>query len=70
MLRLLGRDLGYTLERQEGTSHKKLTADGRPSVTFAFHDGRSLSPIEVRDILVRQVGLSVTEALEVARRGR
>ena len=70
MLRLLTRELGYTLQRQDGTSHKKLAADGRPSVTFAFHDGRSLSPIEVRDILVRQVGLSVAEALEVARRGR
>jgi len=31
MLRLLMQELGYTQERQDGTSHKKLSADGRPT---------------------------------------
>jgi hypothetical protein len=39
-------------------------------VTFAFHDRATLPPGVVRDILVRQVGLTVDEALEVVRGGR
>lgn len=68
MLRLLGR-LGYREERRSG-SHRRLIADGRPPVTFAFHDRTTLPPGVVRDILVRQVGLTVDEALEVVRGGR
>jgi predicted RNA binding protein YcfA (HicA-like mRNA interferase family) len=67
MLRLLSR-LGHEEERRSG-SHRRLVAAGRPDVTFAFHDRASLSPGVVRSILVRQVGLTVDEALEVVRRG-
>lgn len=64
MLAVLQRDLGYAIVRQEG-SHRRLVATGRPSLTFAFHDGESLSPGVVRDILVKQVGLDRDEALRL-----
>ncbi|WP_376771509.1 type II toxin-antitoxin system HicA family toxin [Actinomadura alba] len=63
MLRVL-RSLGYEEVRRRG-SHCRLEAEGRPSLTFAFHDGVSLAPGVVRDILVKQVGLDVDEALKV-----
>jgi predicted RNA binding protein YcfA (HicA-like mRNA interferase family) len=66
MLAVLQRELGYTVERQAG-SHRRLAAKGRPTLTFAFHDGVSLSPGEVRDILIKQVGLSKEDALKVVR---
>ena len=67
MLRVLSR-LGYREERRSG-SHRRLRADGLPDLTFAFHDRATLAPGVVRSILVRQVGLSVDEALEVVRNG-
>jgi len=66
MLAVLQRDLGYQIVRQRG-SHRRLEAEGRPSLTFAFHDGVSLSPGVVRDILVKQVGLSLDDALKVVK---
>lgn len=62
MLRILF-GLGYEVTRQKG-SHRRLEADGMTPLTFAFHDGVSLSPGEVRDILVKQVGLLEDEALK------
>ena len=66
MLALLHRELGYEIVRQRG-SHRRLAVTGRPTLTFAFHDGVSLSPGVVRDILVKQVGLSQDEALTVVK---
>lgn len=66
MLAVLQGKLGYEIDRQSG-SHRRLVAKGRPPLTFAFHDGASLSPGEVRDILVKQVGLGRDEALKVVR---
>jgi predicted RNA binding protein YcfA (HicA-like mRNA interferase family) len=66
MLAVLQGKLGYEIERQRG-SHRRLVAGGRPPLTFAFHDSESLSPGVVRDILVKQVGLSHDEALEVVK---
>jgi len=66
MLALLQRELGYKIVRQRG-SHRRLEAVGRPALTFAFHDTVSLSPGTVRDILVKQVGLSRDEALRVVK---
>lgn len=63
MLRVLF-SLGYTVTRQSG-SHRRLGAAGMPPLTFAFHDRMSLPPGVVRDILVKQVGLSQDEALKV-----
>lgn len=64
MLTVLRRELGYEIVRQRG-SHRRLEAAGRPALTFAFHNSESLSPGVVRDILVKQVGLSQDEALKV-----
>lgn len=66
MLAVLQGKLGYEVERQSG-SHRRLVAEGRPTLTFAFHDSVSLSPGEVRDILVKQVGLGRDEALRMVR---
>lgn len=65
LLAVLCREpLGYSV-RQEGTSHRRLTAPGRPTLTFAFHLKATLPGGLVRRILVRDVGLSTEEAREV-----
>lgn len=69
LLRILESRLGYRAVRQSG-SHRRLAADGRPTLTFAFHDKQEVSPGVARDILVKQVGLSRDEALEVLRDAR
>ncbi|MEU0519414.1 type II toxin-antitoxin system HicA family toxin [Streptosporangium sp. NPDC006007] len=65
MLSIL-RALGYEEAGRNG-SHRKLTCAGRPRLTFAFHDGVSIAPGVVRDILIKQVGLDKDEALKVVR---
>lgn len=63
LLKVLEREpLNYRVVRQSG-SHRRLRAPGRPTITFAFHDRRSLAPSEVRAVLVKDVGLAETEAL-------
>ncbi|WTW93603.1 type II toxin-antitoxin system HicA family toxin [Streptomycetaceae bacterium NBC_01309] len=62
MLKIL-YGLGYTKHRQNG-SHCILKADGRPPVLFAAHHGKTMSPVYVRDMLVKQVGLSEADALK------
>jgi predicted RNA binding protein YcfA (HicA-like mRNA interferase family) len=65
LLRVLTSDpLNYTVIRQSG-SHRRLNANGRPSLTWAFHDGRTLAPGEVRRVLVHHVGLAEDEALRL-----
>jgi predicted RNA binding protein YcfA (HicA-like mRNA interferase family) len=66
MLAVLTGELGYEIVRQRG-SHRRLEAKGRPALTFAFHDSESLSPGVVRDILMKQVGLTFDEALRVVK---
>jgi predicted RNA binding protein YcfA (HicA-like mRNA interferase family) len=58
------KPLGYRVVRQSG-SHRRLEADGRPSLLFAFHDGATCPPGLVRKILVREVGLAQDEALSL-----
>ncbi|WP_462188410.1 type II toxin-antitoxin system HicA family toxin [Frankia sp. CcWB2] len=64
LLRVLGR-LGYRVTKQDGSAHRWLEADGRPRLRLAFHDRITVGPGVVRQILVKQVGLTVEEALEV-----
>lgn len=65
LLRILTSDpLRYEITRQLG-SHRRLRADGRPTLTWAFHDGRTLAPVEVRRVLVNHVGLAEDEALRL-----
>jgi predicted RNA binding protein YcfA (HicA-like mRNA interferase family) len=58
---LTGKPLGYRVVRQSG-SHRRLEAEGRPALTFAFHDRASIPGGMVRKILIVQVGLSEDEA--------
>lgn len=65
LLALLMREpLGYRVVRQSG-SHRRLRAPGRPALTWAFHDRRTLAPREVHNVLVSQVGLAEAEALDL-----
>jgi predicted RNA binding protein YcfA (HicA-like mRNA interferase family) len=58
---LEGDPLNYKTTRRAG-SHRRLKADDRPSLTWAFHDRRTLAPGEVRRVLVNHVGLAEDEA--------
>lgn len=61
---LMREPLNYEIARQRG-SHRRLKSPGRPSLTFAFHDGATVGPGLVRKVLCRDVGLSEDEALRV-----
>jgi predicted RNA binding protein YcfA (HicA-like mRNA interferase family) len=63
LLRAL-RKLGYETVRNEG-SHRILTAPGRPQLTLAYHSGQTFPPGLVRNILVKQVGLTEAQALDL-----
>ncbi|WP_062522776.1 hypothetical protein [Demequina silvatica] len=68
MRALLERELGYSAVPRRGHgSHEILRAAGRPQLTWALSK-RDLAPIEVRNILVKGVGLSIDEAREVVKR--
>lgn len=56
--------LGYIEYRRVG-SHRRLKANGRPDLTFAFHDGQTVPPGLVRKILAKDVGLSEDEIREI-----
>jgi predicted RNA binding protein YcfA (HicA-like mRNA interferase family) len=65
LLSILSRaPLRYRVVRQRG-SHRKLEADGRPPLTFAFHDADTVPGGMVRKILVEQVGLDEAAAREL-----
>ncbi|HYQ76150.1 type II toxin-antitoxin system HicA family toxin [Cellulomonas sp.] len=63
---LLERELGYVTVRSTG-SHRTMRAPGWPQLVFAFHDGDTVGGHLVRNVLVKQVGLSDDEAREVVR---
>ena len=54
----------YRVVRQAGSHRRLRSAAGYPPLTFAWHDGATVPPGVVRKVLVRQVGLSVQEALK------
>lgn len=58
---LRAKPLGYVVVRQSG-SHRRLEADGRPPLTFSFHDNATIPGGLVRTILVKQVGLDEATA--------
>lgn len=69
MLALLERELGYVVVKGRGKgSHQILRSPGRPQLTWALGK-RDLAPVEVRKILVKDVGLTMEEAKEVIERG-
>jgi predicted RNA binding protein YcfA (HicA-like mRNA interferase family) len=55
------KPLRYRVVRQSG-SHRRMEAQGRPSLTFSFHDNATVPPAVVRKILTRNIGLAHTEA--------
>lgn len=61
---LMREPLGYRVVRQKG-SHRILRAPGRPRLSYAFHDRKSLSGGIVREVLVDQVGLEEQDALDL-----
>ncbi len=61
---LMSSPLNYEEVRRSG-SHRRLKAAGRPTLTWAYHDSRTLSPLEVRRVLVGQVGLAEAEGLKL-----
>ncbi|MBF6358296.1 type II toxin-antitoxin system HicA family toxin [Nocardia higoensis] len=66
MLQILKKELGYRAVPHSGPgSHTWLEAEGRPRIRWAFHNGVEIPAVIVRDILVKQAGLTVEEAKEV-----
>jgi predicted RNA binding protein YcfA (HicA-like mRNA interferase family) len=64
LLRVLEREpLSYRVVTQRG-SHRKLEADGRPKINFAWHDGATVAPSQVKKLLVTKIGLTEEEAHE------
>lgn len=61
---LMREPLNYRIVRQRG-SHRTLRASGRPQILFAWHDRMELKPREVRKVLMNQVGLAETSALDL-----
>jgi predicted RNA binding protein YcfA (HicA-like mRNA interferase family) len=62
--------LRYRVVRQVGSHRRLESVAGYPPLTFAWHDGATIPPGLVRKVLVRQVGLSLQEALRCLRRIR
>lgn len=65
VLRLLRKQLGYVKDGKQSGSHVWLVAEGRPPIRWAYHNKRSLSPKELRRLLVVEAGLTIDEAKEV-----
>lgn len=63
-LRQILRGLGYHKSHGKG-SHEVLKADGRPNIVYGFHSKDTIPGGLVRSILVRQAGLTMSEAKEV-----
>jgi len=58
--------LGYRVTKQSG-SHRTMESEGRPTLWLAFHDRAELPPGLVRKIMVKDIGLSEEDALELLR---
>jgi len=65
LLKVLIADVGYRVARQKRARIGGSLCDGRPPITWAYHDRKSLSPGEVRRVLVKQVGPAEDEALSL-----
>lgn len=61
---LMREPLNYQIVRQKG-SHRILRTENRPQLLFSFHDGATVPPGVVRKYLVREIGLSEDEAIEL-----
>lgn len=57
------KPLGYRIIRQTG-SHRRLESDGRPPISFAWHDSATVPPNAIKKLLVSKIGLTEEEAHE------
>jgi predicted RNA binding protein YcfA (HicA-like mRNA interferase family) len=58
--------LGYTVARQRG-SHRTLEAPDRPRLLWSYHDRATVPPGVIRKYLVKEIGLSESDALALLR---
>lgn len=66
MLAVLEREpLAYRVAHQKGSHRTLESANGFPSLRFWAHDGVTLGPRVIREILIKKVGLSEEEAAKV-----
>ena len=63
MQRLL-EQVGYRIVRQKG-SHRRMEAEGRAPLTLSFHDGATVPPRVVRNILQKDAGLTDEEVIRL-----
>lgn len=61
--------LGYSEQRRKG-SHRRLVAEARPPLTFAYHEGDEVPPKALRHMLTVQVGLNDDEIRSLLGRRR
>jgi predicted RNA binding protein YcfA (HicA-like mRNA interferase family) len=60
---LQAEPLAYEVSERRGGSHVWLVSrNGYPRLRWAFHSGQNLAPGLVREILVKQVGLTEEKA--------
>lgn len=57
------KKIGYETVRQSG-SHRRMVCDGRPPLTFSYHDSQTIPPGVVKKILVSDVGMAEDEAFK------
>jgi predicted RNA binding protein YcfA (HicA-like mRNA interferase family) len=62
---LMRQPLSYEIARQRGSHRHLRSSAGYPDLLFAWHDGVTLPPGLVRKVLVKDVGLSIEEALKL-----
>lgn len=60
------RPLGYRVTKQTG-SHRTMESEIYPTLWLAFHDRAELPPGLLRKIMVKDIGLSEDDALELLR---
>jgi predicted RNA binding protein YcfA (HicA-like mRNA interferase family) len=66
VLALLKREpLGYSQKRRKGSHRQLESANGYPDIGFWAHDKDTLKGSVVKEILVKQIGLSEQEAQEL-----
>lgn len=65
MATLRREPLAYRVVHTSGSHRKLKSTNGYPDIDFVYHDRDEVPPGLVRRMLVRRVGLSEAEALEL-----
>lgn len=70
MLAILKREpLAYEVARQKGSHRTLESRNGYPPMRFWAHDGKTLAPGAVREILVKKAGLDEEQAATLLKGG-